>query len=102
MNNLLLHLLLIVGITVLTALNILDMITTRRMIDSGKGFELNPVMAWLFKRLPKKLWWLPKLAFIPAVFGLWFIGWPYGTIGVWLCCVYYAAIVYINYRIINS
>jgi hypothetical protein len=98
MNNLLLP----VGIAILAALNMLDLITTRRMIDSGKGFERNPVMAWLFKMLPKQLWWLPKLAFIPAVLGLWFIGWPYGTIGVCLCCVYYAAIVYNNYCIINA
>ncbi len=49
------NLLLAVGIAILTALNILDMITTRRMIDSGKGFERNPVMASLFKLLPKQL-----------------------------------------------
>ena len=98
MNNLLLP----VGIAVLVALNILDVITTRRMIDSGKGFERNPVMAWLSKMLPKQLWWLPKLVLIPAVLGLWFIGWPYGTIAVWLCCVGYAAVTYNNYRIINA
>jgi len=98
MNNLLLP----VGIAILGVLNILDLITTRRMIDSGKGIERNPVMAWLFKRLPKQLWCLPKLAFIPAVLGLWFIGWPYGTIGVWLCCVFYAAVVYNNYCIIHA
>lgn len=96
------NLLLVVGIAVLTALNILDMMTTRRMIDSGKGFERNRIMACLFKLLPKELWWLPKLAFFPAVLGLWLIGWPYGTIGVWVCCVCYVAIVYNNYCIINA
>ena len=95
-------LLLLVGIAILSALNVLDLITTRRMIDSGKGVERNPVMAWLFKVLPKQLWWLPKLPFIPAVLGLWFIGWPYGTIAVWVCCVFYVAIVYNNYRIITA
>jgi hypothetical protein len=39
------------------------------MIDSGKGFERNPVMAWLFKILPKQFWWLPKLVIIPAILG---------------------------------
>ena len=69
MNNLLLP----VGIAVLVALNILDVITTRGMIDSGKGFERNPVMAWLFKMLPKQPWWLPKLVLHscrPRAFGL--------------------------------
>jgi len=33
---------------------------------------------------------------------LWFIGWPYGTIGVWLCCAFYAAVVYNNYCIIKA
>jgi hypothetical protein len=46
MNNLLLP----VGIAVLVAFNIVDMITTRRMIDGGKGRDLNPVMAWLSRR----------------------------------------------------
>jgi hypothetical protein len=68
----------------------------------GKGVERNPVMAWLFKMLPKQLWWLTKMPFIPAVLGLWFIDWPYGTIGVWLCCVFCAAVVYNNYCIINA
>src|SRR5262245_60506330 len=98
MNNLLLS----VGIALLAVLNILDLITTRRMIDTARGFERNPVMAWLFKMLPEPLWWLPKLALIPALLGLWFIGWPYGTIGVWLCCVFYAAVVYNNYCILNA
>jgi Domain of unknown function (DUF5658) len=66
MNSLLLP----VGIAILAALNILDLITTRRMIDSGKGYERNRVMAWLFKILPKQLWCLSKLPFIPAVLGL--------------------------------
>ena len=65
MNNLLLP----VGIAILAALNILDLITTRQMIDSGKGVERNPVMAWLFKMLPEQLWWLTKMPFTPAVSG---------------------------------
>ena len=96
------NLLLPVGIAILAALNILDLITTRRMIDSGKGRERNPVMAWMLRMLPKQLWWLSKLPFIPAVLGLWFIGWPYGTIGIWLCCVFYVAVVYNNYCIIRA
>jgi hypothetical protein len=94
--------LLLVGIAILAALNIVDLTTTRRMIESGKGFERNPVMAWLFKILPKQFWWLSKLPFIPAVLGLWLIGWPYGTLAVWLCCVFYAAVAYNNYRIIHA
>jgi hypothetical protein len=56
----------------------------------------------LFKILPKQIWELPKLVLIAAVLGWRFIDRPYGIIAVWLCRVFYAILVYNNYRIIDA
>lgn len=98
-------LVMLIASAVLLAMQVLDVITTRAVINSGYGSEGNPIAAWLFARLPQSLWWAPKLIVLPMIGANWWLltyggAWLYGAPALLsLMATAYAAVVYSNYRI---
>ena len=73
---------------VIVALQVLDVLTTLRVVVAG-GAEINPVMSVLMALLGP-LWWIPKVIFASCVAGYFatrqHVGWP-AIVVVILCAV---------------
>jgi hypothetical protein len=73
---------------VIVALQVLDVLTTLRVVVAG-GAEINPVMSVLMALLGP-LWWIPKVIFASCVAGYFAtrprVGWP-AIVVVILCAV---------------
>jgi hypothetical protein len=73
---------------VIVALQVLDVLTTLRVVVAG-GAEINPVMSALMALLGP-LWWIPKVIFASCVAGYFAtrprVGWP-AIVVVILCAV---------------
>ena len=94
-------------IIVLLVLQGLDIYTTYKVISSGKGYEANPVMAWVISKLGllKGLVIAKRTIFTPCLFGFWFI---HLTAPITLLLVLglltfiYSWIVYHNYKVLTA
>ena len=94
-------------IIVLLVLQGLDIYTTYKVISSGKGYEANPVMAWVIGKLGllKGLITAKLTIFIPCLFGFWLI---HLTAPITLLLMLgvliliYSWIVYHNYKVLTA
>ena len=96
--------LLIIALLVLQGL---DIYTTYKVISSGKGYEANPVIAWVIAKLGllRGLITAKVVIFIPCIFLFWFIHLAAPItllIMLGVLVLIYSWVVYNNYKILTA